>query len=206
MLCIFYQQKGGFNMKGISIILLIFGLIGFGCSSKKVALAPEAAGKQDSVSQAQPKSDETKKAGEGSTKTEQKDALSKPEIESRELPLRSKRMPEILTDIYFEFDRYDIMEDAKPILKSVAGHLIKNAEYKILIEGHCDERGTNEYNLALGERRSQSVKKYILSLGVVSSRMEVISYGEEKPVCAEKTEDCWQKNRRVHFVVSERKN
>jgi len=190
-------------MKRISIIILMLGLIGFGCSSKKVALAPEAAGKQDSISQAQPKSYETQKAGEGSTKTEQKDALSKPEIESRDLLLRSKRMPEILTDIYFEFDRYDIKEDAKPILKSVAGHLIKNTEYKILIEGHCDERGTNEYNLALGERRSQSVKKYILSLGVVSPRMEVISYGKEKPVCMEKTEDCWQKNRRVHFVVGE---
>ena len=193
-------------MKGISIIILVLGLIGFGCSSKKVALAPEAAGKQDSASQAQPKSDETKKTGEDSQKTEQKPAMSKTEIESRELSLRSKRMLEILRDIYFDFNRYDIKEDAKPILKSVAGHLIKNTEYKILIGGHCDERGTNEYNLALGERRAQSVKKFILSLGVASSRLEVVSYGEEKPVCAEKTESCWQKNRRVHFVVSERKN
>ena len=132
--------------------------------------------------------------------------MSKTEIESKELSLRSKRMPEILRDIYFDFDRYDIREDEKPILKSVSGHLLENTEYKILIEGHCDERGTNEYNLALGEKRALSAKKYLLSFGVSSSRMEVISYGEEKPVCAEKTESCWQKNRRVHFVVSERKN
>ncbi len=193
-------------MKGISIILLILGLIGFGCGSKKVAVAPEDTNKQYEASKTQPKSYETQKAGEGSSKTEQKPAMSKTEIASKELSLRSKRMPEILRDIYFDFDRYDIREDEKPILKSVSGHLLEKTEYKILIEGHCDERGTNEYNLALGERRAQSVKKFILSLGVASSRMEVRSYGEEKPVCAEKTESCWQKNRRVHFVVSERKN
>ena len=193
-------------MKSISIIILMLGLIGFGCSSKRFALAPEGADKQNGALQTQSKSDESKKAGEGSQKTEQKTAITKPEIESRELPLRSKRMPEILRDIYFDFDRYDIREDEKPVLKSVSGHLIENTEYKILIEGHCDERGTNEYNLALGERRAQSVKKYILSFGIASSRMEVISYGEEKPVCAEKTESCWQRNRRVHFVVSEFKN
>lgn len=193
-------------MKRIPIIILMLGLIGLGCSYKKVALAPEDTDKQDGTLQAQSKSDGTKKVTEASPKTEQKQAVSKPVIESRELPLRSKRMPEILRDIYFDFDRYDIREDEKPVLKSVSGHLIENTEYKVLIEGHCDERGTNEYNLALGERRAQSVKKYILSFGIASSRMEVIGYGEEKPVCAEKTESCWQKNRRVHFVVSEFKN
>ncbi|MBT9537954.1 MAG: peptidoglycan-associated lipoprotein Pal [Nitrospirae bacterium] len=193
-------------MKRIPIIILMLGLIGFGCSSKKISVVPEVTGKQYETSQMPPKSDETKKKSEGSSKTEQKPAMSKTEIESKELSLRSKRMPEILRDIYFDFDRYDIREDEKPILKSVSGHLLENTEYKILIEGHCDERGTNEYNLALGEKRALSAKKYLLSFGVSSSRMEVISYGEEKPVCAEKTESCWQKNRRVHFVVSERKN
>lgn len=192
-------------MRNISIIILIL-LIGFGCGSKKVALAPEGTDKQNGALQTQSKSDESNKAGYGSQKVEQKTAMTKPEIVSRDLLLKHKRMPEILRDVYFDFDKYDIMENEKPVLKSVSGHLIENTEYKVLIEGHCDERGTNEYNLALGEKRALSAKKYILSLGVASSRMDAISYGEEKAVCAEKTESCWQRNRRVHFVVSEFKN
>lgn len=193
-------------MKRIPIIILMLGLIGFGCSSKKATFVSEDTNKQYGSSQMQPKSDETKKVTEASPKTEQKQAVSKPVIESRELPLRSKRMPEILRDIHFDFDKYDVRDDAKPVLRFLADYLIKNTSESILMEGHCDERGTNEYNLALGERRAQSAKKYILSLGVASSRMETISYGEEKPLCTGKTEDCWQKNRRVHFVNSERKN
>ena len=193
-------------MKRISIIILMFGLIGFGCSSKKISVAPEDTGKQYETSQTQPKSDETKKAGEGSQKTEQKPAMIKPKIESREIPLRGKRISEILKDIYFDFDKYDVRDDAKPVLRFLADYLIKNTSESILMEGHCDERGTNEYNLALGEKRALSAKKYLLSFGVSSSRLETISYGEEKPLCAEKTENCWAKNRRAHFVISERKN
>ena len=193
-------------MKRISIMILILGLIGFGCSPKKIALAPEDANKQYETSQMQLKSDETKKAGEGSQKTEQQPATITPGIESRDIPLRGKRILEILKGIYFDFDKYDVRDDAKPVLRSLADYLIKNTSESLLIEGHCDERGTNEYNLALGEKRALSAKKYLLSFGVSSSRLETISYGEEKPLCAEKTEDCWAKNRRAHFVISERKN
>lgn len=193
-------------MKRIPIIILMLGLIGFGCSSKKATLASEDTNKQYGSSQMPSKSDETKKAGEGSQKTEQQPAMIKPEIESRELLLRSKRMSEIVKDIYFDFDKYDVRDDAKPVLRFLADYLIKNTSESILMEGHCDERGTNEYNLALGEKRALSAKKYLLSFGVSSSRLETISYGEEKPLCAEKTEDCWAKNRRAHFVISERKN
>ncbi|MBU4321414.1 MAG: peptidoglycan-associated lipoprotein Pal [Thermodesulfovibrionales bacterium] len=193
-------------MKRIPIIILMLGLIGFGCSQKKIALAPEDTGKQYETSQTQPKLDETKKASEGPQKTEQKSAMIKPEIESREIPLRGKRMSEILKDIYFDFDKYDVRDDAKPVLRFLADYLIKNTSESILMEGHCDERGTNEYNLALGEKRALLAKKYLLSFGVSSSRLETISYGEGKPLCAEKTEGCWAKNRRVHFVISERKN
>jgi len=72
---------------------------------------------------------------------------------------------------------------------------------RLSLEGHCDERGTNEYNLALGDRRAKAVKDYLVSLGVASGRIDVISYGEEKPVCKEQSEDCWAKNRRAHFIV-----
>jgi peptidoglycan-associated lipoprotein len=75
--------------------------------------------------------------------------------------------------------------------------------YLVLIEGHCDERGTNEYNLALGERRAKATRDHLVSLGIEGSRITVISYGEERPVCTERTEGCWTKNRRAHFLVKQ---
>ena len=107
----------------------------------------------------------------------------------------------IFEDIHFDFDKYDIRPDAKPLLQGVASWLRKNTFAKILIEGHCDERGTNQYNLALGDRRAKAAKDYLTALGLVSDRIEMVSYGEEKPLCTEKTEECWAKNRRVHFVI-----
>ena len=86
-------------------------------------------------------------------------------------------------------------------MQNVASWLIKNTSAKILVEGHCDERGTNEYNLALGDRRAKAARDYLIALGIASNRIEMISYGEEKPLCKESTEECWAKNRRVHFVI-----
>ena len=106
-----------------------------------------------------------------------------------------------LKDILFDFDKYDITPEAKIILKEVASALSKNMKAKVVVEGHCDERGTNEYNLGLGDKRANSVKDYLVSLGVPSGRIETISYGEEKPICSESSEECWAKNRRAHFVL-----
>ncbi|MCX5717139.1 MAG: peptidoglycan-associated lipoprotein Pal [Nitrospirae bacterium] len=103
-------------------------------------------------------------------------------------------------NIYFDFDKYNIREDAKPTLKSAADWLIKNNDANMILEGHCDERGTNEYNLALGEKRAKSASDYLVSSGVAKNRLDIISYGEEKPFCKEQSEDCWQKNRRVQFI------
>jgi len=103
-------------------------------------------------------------------------------------------------DIYFDFDMYSIREDAKPALKDLAAWLSGN-NAKVIIEGHCDERGTTEYNLALGDRRANATKQYLTASGVSANKIETISYGEEKPQCEEKTESCWSKNRRAHFVV-----
>jgi peptidoglycan-associated lipoprotein len=106
-----------------------------------------------------------------------------------------------LKDIFFEFDRYDLRADARDILKSNADWLKKNPSARVEIEGHCDERGTNEYNLALGARRSQAVKDYLVTLGISNERLSTISYGEEIPVCKEQSEDCRGKNRRARFVL-----
>jgi peptidoglycan-associated lipoprotein len=106
-----------------------------------------------------------------------------------------------LKDVYFDFDKYDIRPDAAKILDANATWLKANAGNLLLIEGHCDERGTAEYNLALGERRAKSTMNYLVGQGVAASRITVISYGKERPVCTEKTEACWAMNRRAHHLV-----
>ena len=106
-----------------------------------------------------------------------------------------------LKDIYFDFDQYNLSADAREMLKSHAGWLKNNASAQVEIEGHCDERGTGEYNLALGAKRAQAAKDYLVTLGVPAGRITTISYGKELPVCGEHTEDCWQKNRHDRFVV-----
>jgi peptidoglycan-associated lipoprotein len=108
-----------------------------------------------------------------------------------------------LKDVYFDFDKYDIRPGDAKVLDDNAGWLKAN-DTLVLIEGHCDERGTNEYNLALGERRAKATMNYLVSQGIQASRITIISYGEERPVCTEKNEACWQKNRHAHFLVKAR--
>jgi len=114
-----------------------------------------------------------------------------------------RAIPE-LADIFFDFDKYDIRPADAKTLDANANWLKSNANHLVLIEGHCDERGTNEYNLALGERRAKSTMNYLVSQGVQANRITIISYGEERPQCTEKTEACWAKNRRSHFLVKPR--
>lgn len=106
-----------------------------------------------------------------------------------------------LKDIYFDFDRYDLKPDARAILKANADWLKANPSARAEIEGHCDERGTNEYNLALGAKRAQAAKDYLVTLGIAKDRLSTKSFGEELPVCKEQNEGCWQKNRHDRFVV-----
>ena len=106
-----------------------------------------------------------------------------------------------LQDIFFEFDRYDLRSDARDELRKNADWLKNNPSARIEIEGHCDERGTNEYNLALGAKRAQSAKDYLVTLGISAERLSTISYGEEIPVCKEQNENCWRRNRRARFVI-----
>jgi peptidoglycan-associated lipoprotein len=106
-----------------------------------------------------------------------------------------------LQPVYFDFDKSFIRDDAKAAMKANADWLKANPNAKVRIEGNCDERGTIEYNQALGQRRAASAKKYLTDMGVSAKRIALISYGKEKPVCKESTEDCWQKNRRDDFIA-----
>lgn len=105
-------------------------------------------------------------------------------------------------DIHFETDKYTLSAEAREVLASTAQTLKENAPLQAVIGGYTDERGSNEYNLALAESRAATVQEYLQSLGISSSRLRTVSYGEERPVCTESTEACWARNRRTHFVVS----
>ncbi len=106
--------------------------------------------------------------------------------------------------VHFDYDKYFIREDAKPVLDMNAGWMNKFRTTKILIEGHCDERGTEEYNLALGEKRAKSTQDYLISLGISADRIKIISYGKSQPLDPGHNEDSWQKNRRAQFLVIEK--
>ena len=105
-----------------------------------------------------------------------------------------------LTDVFFDYDRFMLRDDAREALTGDGKFLVDNAGARVLLEGHCDERGTVEYNLALGERRASAVKGYLVQYGVDASRLSTISYGEERPFALGQNEAAWAQNRRVHFV------
>ena len=108
-----------------------------------------------------------------------------------------------VNDVLFDYDKYDIRQDARPALNAAASYLNKNRDVNIVIEGHSDERGTNEYNLALGEKRAKATMNYLRSLGISSSRLDTVAYGEENALCTESAESCWQRNRRSSIKLSD---
>ncbi len=192
----------------VLILVLAVGLIFAGCAKKAVvqpeqpaapqeivqkAVAPEPAEKKAETAKAEP----AKMEAPVITKEEPKKAET---IQAKEVVETKPTMP-AFENIHFDFDKYYIRDDAKPTLQSVSDWLVKDKSAKMLLEGHCDEWGTNEYNLALGERRAKSTRDYLMSSGVVKDRLDMISFGEERPLCKEQNKECWQKNRRVQFVI-----
>jgi peptidoglycan-associated lipoprotein len=115
----------------------------------------------------------------------------------------SRVLSEKVVDIYFDYDKSDIRPDQEPRIRGDADALKQifadYSEFRIIIEGHCDERGTNEYNLALGDRRATTARDFLVNMGVPAGKMRTVSYGEERPQCTASDESCWQLNRRAHF-------
>lgn len=122
------------------------------------------------------------------------------EEEMRRRKIESEKQ-EVLQDIYFDFDRWMLSMKARAVLSSVGDWMLKNPNIKLLIEGHCDERGSVEYNLALGQKRANAAKDYLVDYGISGGRLSTISYGEERPLDAGHDEAAWVKNRRAHFVL-----
>ena len=126
--------------------------------------------------------------------------LDSADEEARRLPYRSS---DHLKDIHFAFDRYELDDQSRAVLRENATYLKSHPESRVEIQGHCDERGTNNYNVALGQRRAHSTKSYLAAQGIDDSRIHIVSYGEEKPFCFDSNENCWWQNRRAHFLVAE---
>ena len=107
-----------------------------------------------------------------------------------------------LADVFFDYDRADVRTDARPALQANADWMKKWTSTQVTVEGHADSRGSSEYNLALGSRRANSTKEYLVSLGVPANRITAVSKGKESPFCTDETEACWQQNRRGHFIIT----
>ena len=177
------------SMMVLLSLVLMLGLFAlYGCPKKaEVSSAPEEQPKAVEKAPEAPKAEEAPAAP--AAEAAKPEAAAKTEVG--------------LQPIYFDFDKSFIRDDAKPVMKANAAYLKANPKVKIKIEGNCDERGTIEYNQALGQRRAQSAKKYLTDLGIKSSRISLISYGKEKPTCTQSNEECWQKNRRDDLVAAE---
>ncbi len=145
---------------------------------------------------------ETEIVDEQAIMTEEESAWERALLHEEEVKSTSDAKSEV-NDTLFDYNRYDIRQDARPALNAAASYLNKKKEINIVIEGHSDERGTNEYNLALGEKRAKSTKNYLRSLGISPSRVDTVTYGEEKALCTNNVESCWQKNRRSSIKLSD---
>lgn len=123
-----------------------------------------------------------------------------PDVMSEEIDAMNRKG--YLQDAYFDYDASDLRDDARSALSANAEWLKRYPSIQVLISGHCDERGTSAYNLALGDSRANAARSYLESLGVSAGRLRTVSYGKERPFCTESSEDCWQQNRRAHFVIT----
>jgi len=164
----------------VAVVGLLVATIGIGCSAKK---------KDDDAATRGGELGEEGLAGGGSLDRYKQGTLG---AGGEQGPLK---------DIYFAFDSYELDDAARSQLQEDGTWLKEHAQARVEIEGHCDERGTVEYNLALGAKRARAAKDYLVALGISGDRLSTISYGEELPLCQEHDEECWQKNRRCHFVV-----
>ncbi len=192
------MKKGRWIM-GLFIIAVGVMLISCSCAKKKVT-PPEAAVTPAAPSEVKPTT----------PKIEEKPAVKMEELEAKKKEEEAKKRLEQeieefeKTMIHFDFDKAELRPEAREILKKKAEWLLKHPEFNVRIEGYCDERGTEEYNLALGQRRADAAKRYLIKLGVSPERITTVSYGEENPIDPRHCEEAWAKNRRDEFKLIRR--
>lgn len=185
---------------GAAIAALVLLLVAVGCSGKKAPKIPPPpppppAATTPATTDVQPPP----------TPVDSGPVAPPQAMDLQELQDRAEREG-LLGDVYYNFDSYGLDDQARQRLTKNAEFFrsSQGADLTFTVEGHCDERGTNEYNIALGQRRGATAVDYLVSLGISASRFKSISYGEERPFCTESSEACWQRNRRARFVISGR--
>jgi peptidoglycan-associated lipoprotein len=192
-------MKGTFSWKWAVLVLSVAALVGLGCAKKQTVKsegaqgAPGAASAPGAVGEAPMK--EAPPAPMAPTPAEQLASAAEAGVAVTE------EKPSRFDDVRFDFDKSEVREDGRRTCQVVADYLKKNPRAKLVIEGHCDDRGTAEYNLALGDRRATAVMTYLVSLGVSKEALSTVSFGKEKPLDPGSNEEAWAKNRRAHFLL-----
>jgi peptidoglycan-associated lipoprotein len=183
------------NICLIAILALAVALFTFGCATKKAETTPEPV---------EPVVEEPVQEVVEEPEVEVTEQWQEEEpvvVEEYRPTVAELNAQGVLQTVYFDFDKSDLTEQTRQVLHLNADWLMNNSDYGVVIEGHCDERGTIEYNLALGQRRAQAVRDYLTNLGVAAERMRLVSFGEERPAEPGHSEDAWAMNRRAAFVI-----
>ena len=183
------------------VTIAAFALIGASCANKKLAVTTPPSPQPDvpvSMPEANPAPPQSTPASEAAS-------IPAPRMPSLATKVRIEELLAKIDDAYFDYNRHSLRPDAIQALQTDATELrdilTDYPDYKLIIEGHCDERGSDEFNLALGDQRARTAKDYLTQVGIPSDQLSPVSYGKERPVCQDHNEACWQKNRRIHIIA-----
>ena len=186
--------------KALVVLLMVFAVVAVGaCKKKKPVTNPNM---EITPTTVEPTTDVSTAAEPAIAGDQTPDPRSGDLVQANEYATSQG----LLGDVFFDYDQFELRQDARDRLAQNAKFLTSHPEFVLTIEGHADERGTNDYNLALGEKRANAAREYLSTLGVGAERLRTVSYGEERPFCGESSESCWQQNRRAHFTITGRTN
>ena len=180
-----------------AIMLAMLLVLGVSCAKKQVTMETQEMAADESQQSAEDEA--ARREAEEARLAEQRAREARQRQDASSMSEAARRAAFEDEDIHFDFDKYVLTPQAMMILDDKAAYLREHAGVRVLVEGHADDRGSNEYNLALGDRRANSAKNYLVKSGVAASRITTISYGEEQPLCMQQSESCWYRNRRGHF-------
>jgi peptidoglycan-associated lipoprotein len=193
------------NRAVVLVTAATFTILAAGCAKKKVASAPPPPPPPSTQAPAGRAQTPSQQRASATSQRPQEQAAVRPRMPDAATRARIDELLARIEDAFFDYDKSNLRPDAVKALQTDSSELrniLKDfPDYKLTIEGHCDERGSAEYNVALGEKRAEAAKDYLTQVGIPSDQLHVISYGKERPVCTEADEACWQKNRRIHIVA-----
>jgi peptidoglycan-associated lipoprotein len=184
----------------VFFVVIFIGFLAPSCAKKEIKSAPVMS---EDEARRRAEEEARKRELERQQAAVREESLKDEQLREERARFKSARDMFENEDILFEFDSANLSVEAQEILRKKAEWLRENPKARVTIEGHCDERGTSEYNLALGDRRAYSAKVFLVDLGIEESRLATISYGEERPIDSNSSEEAWAKNRRDHFVIKE---